>query len=91
MVGRRGELDAVTESLSQHEELAFVAVTTGRIGLIAEALCPDPAALQRYPTRSLGSFDVIHALEPLRWRRRSRRPRPGPAAPDTRKALSPSG
>ncbi|MFJ9366051.1 Lrp/AsnC family transcriptional regulator [Nocardia sp. NPDC101769] len=58
-----GQLDAVAESLSQHEELAFVAATTGRTNLIAEALCPDPAALHRYLTRRLGSFDAIHALE----------------------------
>ncbi|MFE3101619.1 Lrp/AsnC family transcriptional regulator [Nocardia tengchongensis] len=58
-----GQLDTVAEALSGHEELAFVAATTGRTNLIAEALCPDPAALHRYLTHRLGSFDAIHALE----------------------------
>ncbi|MFE3192357.1 Lrp/AsnC family transcriptional regulator [Nocardia sp. NPDC059240] len=58
-----GQLDAVAESLSRHNELAFVAATTGRTNLIAEALCPDPAALHRYLIDRIGSFDAIHTLE----------------------------
>ncbi|MGW4244297.1 Lrp/AsnC family transcriptional regulator [Nocardia sp. NPDC004722] len=58
-----GQLDAVAESLSHHEELAFVAATTGRTNLVAEALCPDPAALHRYLIDRIGSFDAIHTLE----------------------------
>ncbi|GAB2508112.1 Lrp/AsnC family transcriptional regulator [Nocardia heshunensis] len=58
-----GQLDAVAESLSRHDELAFVAATTGHTNLIAEALCPDPAALHRYLIDRVGSFDAIHTLE----------------------------
>lgn len=58
-----GQLDTVAKSLARHPELAFVAATTGRTNLIAEALCPDPAALHRYLTERLGEFDAIHTLE----------------------------
>ncbi|GAU67895.1 putative AsnC family transcriptional regulator [Streptomyces sp. NBRC 110611] len=56
-------LERVATSLARHDELAFVAATTGRTNVVAHALCPDPAALHHYLTRRLGSHDAIHALE----------------------------
>ncbi|MET9485481.1 AsnC family transcriptional regulator [Nocardia sp. NPDC006630] len=58
-----GKLDGVAEALARHEELAFVAATTGSTNLIAEALCPDPASLHTYLTKKLGAFDAIRTLE----------------------------
>ncbi|MCX4096452.1 Lrp/AsnC family transcriptional regulator [Nocardia sp. alder85J] len=58
-----GRLDEVGHTLSQHPELAFVAATTGRTNLVAEALCPDPAALHTYLTQRLGALDAVHTLE----------------------------
>ncbi|MFB7722873.1 Lrp/AsnC family transcriptional regulator [Nocardia sp. NPDC056100] len=57
------QLDRVAKALAQHEELAFLAATTGKSNLIAEALCPDPASLHTYLTQRLGAFDAIHTLE----------------------------
>ncbi|GAA0603857.1 AsnC family transcriptional regulator [Kutzneria viridogrisea] len=56
-------LDVVASTLAQHEELAFVAATTGPTNLVAHALCRDPAALHHYLTRRLGSLDGIQTLE----------------------------
>jgi DNA-binding Lrp family transcriptional regulator len=56
-------LDTVAKALSQHEELAFVAATTGPANLVAHALCPDPAALHQYLTHRLGALDSIRGLE----------------------------
>ncbi len=58
-----GRLDEVAESLSMHPELAFVAATTGRTNLVAEALCPDPSALHAYLNGKLGRFEAIQTLE----------------------------
>ncbi|WP_036496456.1 Lrp/AsnC family transcriptional regulator [Nocardia sp. BMG111209] len=58
-----GRLDEVGHTLSQHPELAFVAATTGRTNLVAEALCSDPAELHTYLTHRLGALDAIHTLE----------------------------
>ncbi|MEV6069329.1 AsnC family transcriptional regulator [Nocardia sp. NPDC052001] len=58
-----GQLDRVAKALAQHAELAFLAATTGKSNLIAEALCPDPASLHTYLTQRLGAFDAIHTLE----------------------------
>lgn len=56
-------LDQVARVLAQHEELAFVAATTGRTNLVAQALCTDPAALHHYLVHRLGSIEAIHSLE----------------------------
>ncbi|MFI0218543.1 Lrp/AsnC family transcriptional regulator [Streptomyces lydicus] len=56
-------LDRVATALARHDELAFVAATTGRTNVVAHALCPDPAALHRYLTRRLGGLRAIHTLE----------------------------
>jgi len=56
-------LDTVARTLAVHDELAFVAATTGPTNLVAQALCPDPAALHDYLTRRLGSLDAIRAVE----------------------------
>ncbi|WP_030415944.1 Lrp/AsnC family transcriptional regulator [Streptomyces sp. NRRL S-1448] len=56
-------LEQVATALARHEELAFVAATTGRTNVVAHALCPDPAALHHYLTHRLGGQRAIHALE----------------------------
>ncbi|MET8956887.1 AsnC family transcriptional regulator [Streptomyces sp. NPDC004533] len=56
-------LDEVAHTLAGHPELAFVAATTGPTNLVAQALCPDPAALHAYLTRRLGALDGIRSLE----------------------------
>ncbi|KZB79771.1 Lrp/AsnC family transcriptional regulator [Amycolatopsis regifaucium] len=56
------DLDEVATTLAAHEELAVVAATTGPTNLIAQALCPDPAALHRYLTRRLGAQRAIRTL-----------------------------
>ncbi|MCT9084782.1 Lrp/AsnC family transcriptional regulator [Streptomyces fulvoviolaceus] len=56
-------LEDVATALSGHDELAFVAATTGPTNLVAQALCRDPADLHRYLTRRLGTLDAIRTLE----------------------------
>ncbi|MGW1375742.1 Lrp/AsnC family transcriptional regulator [Streptomyces sp. NPDC002446] len=56
-------LDEVATALARHDELAFVAATTGRTNVVAHALCPGPAALHHYLTRRLGGHRAIHTLE----------------------------
>ncbi|MEU5597681.1 AsnC family transcriptional regulator [Streptomyces sp. NPDC020298] len=60
---RPADLEAVAEELAAHDELAFVAATTGPTNLVAQALCRDPADLHRYLTRRLGALRQIRALE----------------------------
>ncbi|WP_329259933.1 Lrp/AsnC family transcriptional regulator [Streptomyces sp. NBC_01478] len=60
---RPAELDRVATALSGHDELAFVAATTGPTNLVAQALCRDPADLHRYLTRRLGTLTAVRALE----------------------------
>ncbi|MCX5062146.1 MULTISPECIES: Lrp/AsnC family transcriptional regulator [unclassified Streptomyces] len=56
-------LEHVATTLAGHDELAFVAATTGPANLVAQALCRDPKDLHHYLTRRLGSLDAIHTLE----------------------------
>ncbi|WP_112238119.1 Lrp/AsnC family transcriptional regulator [Kribbella monticola] len=56
-------LDAVATALAQHDELAFVAATTGQTNLVGLALVPDPAALHEYLVRRLPAYESIRALE----------------------------
>ncbi|MCD9873106.1 Lrp/AsnC family transcriptional regulator [Streptomyces guryensis] len=56
-------LDRVATTLAGHDELAFVAATTGATNLVAQALCRDPADLHRYLVHRVGSLDAIHTLE----------------------------
>jgi DNA-binding Lrp family transcriptional regulator len=60
---RPAELDRVATALSGHDELAFVAATTGPTNLVAQALCRDPADLHRYLTRRLGTLTAVRTLE----------------------------
>ncbi|MGJ5752625.1 DNA-binding Lrp family transcriptional regulator [Streptomyces puniciscabiei] len=60
---RPADLEQVALALAGHDELAFVAATTGRTNLVAQALCRDPADLHRYLTRRLGALREIDALE----------------------------
>ncbi|GGZ88374.1 Lrp/AsnC family transcriptional regulator [Streptomyces echinoruber] len=62
-------LENVATTLAGHDELAYVAATTGRTNLVAQALCRDPADLHHYLTRRLGSLDAVHTLEttPVLW------------------------
>ncbi|MFD5540419.1 Lrp/AsnC family transcriptional regulator [Streptomyces sp. NPDC127079] len=56
-------LENVATTLAGHDELAYVAATTGPTNLVAQALCRDPADLHHYLARRLGSLGVIHTLE----------------------------
>jgi DNA-binding Lrp family transcriptional regulator len=56
-------LDEVATTLAGHEELPFVAATTGPTNLVAHALSPDPAGLHHYLTGRLGTLDAIRTLE----------------------------
>jgi DNA-binding Lrp family transcriptional regulator len=56
-------LDETAIALAEHPELAFVVATTGTSNLVAQAMCPDTAALHHYLTRRLGTFDAIRTME----------------------------
>ncbi|MGZ0153238.1 Lrp/AsnC family transcriptional regulator [Kribbella sp. WER1] len=56
-------LDAVGRALAEHEELAFVAATTGRTNLVTQAICTGPDALHEYLTGRLGAIEHITAIE----------------------------
>jgi DNA-binding Lrp family transcriptional regulator len=56
-------VDTVARAVAEHDELAFVAATTGRTNLVAHALCASPDALHTYRTERLGSIEPITALE----------------------------
>ncbi|MGW0535285.1 Lrp/AsnC family transcriptional regulator [Streptomyces sp. NPDC003032] len=56
-------LEHVATTLASHDELAFVAATTGPTNLVAQALCSDPSDLHRYLARRLGSLDAVQTLE----------------------------
>lgn len=60
---RPAQLENVATTLASHDELAYVAATTGRTNLVAQALCRDPADLHHYLVRRLGSLDAVHTLE----------------------------
>ncbi|MFD5796057.1 Lrp/AsnC family transcriptional regulator [Streptomyces diastatochromogenes] len=60
---RPSDLEEVALALAGHDELAFVAATTGPTNLVAQALCRDPADLHRYLTRRLGALRAIRTLE----------------------------
>lgn len=56
-------LERVATALSGHDELAFVAATTGPTDLVAQSLCRDPADPHRCLTRRLGSLAEIRPWE----------------------------
>jgi DNA-binding Lrp family transcriptional regulator len=58
-----GRLEQVATELASHEELAFVAATTGPTNLVAVALFPDLAQLHQYLTQRLGSIQAIGSIE----------------------------
>ncbi|GHI02411.1 AsnC family transcriptional regulator [Streptomyces cellostaticus] len=60
---RPADLEEVALALAGHDELAFVAATTGPTNLVAQALCRDPADLHRYLTRRLGALRAVRTLE----------------------------
>jgi DNA-binding Lrp family transcriptional regulator len=53
----------VATTLAGHEELAFVAATTGPSNLVANALCSDPDDLHRYLVHRLGALPAIRSIE----------------------------
>ncbi|MGW7261476.1 Lrp/AsnC family transcriptional regulator [Streptomyces sp. NPDC054834] len=83
---RPADLEGVAEELATHDELAFVAATTGPTNLVAQALCRDPADLHRYLTRRLGALRQIRALETSPVLRTLKAGSPAAMSP-----LSPSG
>lgn len=81
-------LDKVATALAEHEELAFVAATTGRTNLAAHALSPGPEALHRYLTHRLAAFPEITALESAPVLRTVKSAAPFLPAPRTRPGVS---
>ena len=80
--------EQVATELASHEELAYVAATTGPTNLAAVALFPDLAQLHHYLTQRLGIIQAIGSIEtssvlepsklaPRSDRRRQQRPSPG--------------
>jgi DNA-binding Lrp family transcriptional regulator len=57
------QLEEVASSLTQHEEVAFVATTTGPTNLVALVLCRKPADLDNYLIKRIGTLDAIRTLE----------------------------
>ncbi|MEV6113201.1 Lrp/AsnC ligand binding domain-containing protein [Streptomyces sp. NPDC052109] len=60
---RPADLERVALAPAAHDEPAFVAATTGRTDLVAQALCRDPAGLHRCLTQRLGALREVDALE----------------------------
>ncbi len=56
-------LDAVGRALAEHDELGFVAATTGRTNLVAQAICASPNALHTYLIERVGAIEHITAIE----------------------------
>lgn len=56
-------LDAIGRALAEHDELGFVAATTGRTNLVTQALCASPDALHTYLTERIGAIEHITAIE----------------------------
>jgi DNA-binding Lrp family transcriptional regulator len=56
-------LDATARALARHPELAVVAASTGPTNLLAQALCPTPAALHRYLVERLATLEHVRTIE----------------------------
>ncbi|MER7272993.1 Lrp/AsnC family transcriptional regulator [Dactylosporangium sp. NPDC000244] len=56
-------LAAVGEELARHEEVVFVAATTGETNLMATVICRDMAQLYTYVTRRIGPLRGVERLE----------------------------
>ncbi|MEV6834806.1 Lrp/AsnC family transcriptional regulator [Streptomyces sp. NPDC051133] len=82
---RPADQEKVARALAGHDELAFVAATTGRTNLVAQALCRDPADLHRYLTRRLGSLREIDTLESSPVLRTLKAASPAMALPSVRR------
>jgi DNA-binding Lrp family transcriptional regulator len=57
------ELHATGTALAAHDEVVFVAATTGVSNLVASVVCRDMAHLYRYVTESLGAQTAVRQLE----------------------------
>ncbi|MEV6253392.1 Lrp/AsnC family transcriptional regulator [Nocardia sp. NPDC051911] len=60
---RPADLDAVGRALATHQEIVFVAATTGPSNVFASIICRDTADLYRYVTERLGALDGITDVE----------------------------
>jgi DNA-binding Lrp family transcriptional regulator len=56
-------LATVGEELARHEEVVFVAATTGEANLMATVICHDMAELYTYITRRIGPLPGVERLE----------------------------
>jgi DNA-binding Lrp family transcriptional regulator len=74
-------LERTALALAEHDELAFVAATTGPTNLVAHALCAGPGELHHYLTRRLGALEDIRTLETAPVLRTLKSAGPLPAAP----------
>ncbi|MCA1702220.1 MAG: Lrp/AsnC ligand binding domain-containing protein, partial [Actinobacteria bacterium] len=57
------QLGEVASALAQHEELAFVATTTGPTNLVALIHCRKPSDLNNYLIKRISTLHAISALE----------------------------
>ncbi|UGT42382.1 Lrp/AsnC family transcriptional regulator [Nocardia yamanashiensis] len=60
---RPAHLEAVGLAVSRHQEVAFVAATTGIANMIVSVECVDIAHLYRYVTDALGPLEGIEDIE----------------------------
>jgi DNA-binding Lrp family transcriptional regulator len=74
-------LERTALALAEHDELAFVAATTGPTNLVAHALCAGPGELHHYLTRRLGALEDIRTLETAPVLRTLKSAGPLPASP----------
>ncbi|MFB9924948.1 Lrp/AsnC family transcriptional regulator [Amycolatopsis halotolerans] len=63
MVVRPSAVVSVAESLAEHDEVQFAAVTTGPTNLVAAIACRNAAHLYEYLTERVGSLDGIRQME----------------------------
>jgi DNA-binding Lrp family transcriptional regulator len=63
MTVNSADLHATGTALARHDEVVFVAATTGVSNLVASVVCRDMAHLYRFVTESLGAQTSVRALE----------------------------
>ncbi|WP_328390751.1 Lrp/AsnC family transcriptional regulator [Nocardia sp. NBC_00416] len=60
---RNSALTAVGQTLAEHPEIQFAAVTTGPTNMLAGVVCRDPHDLYRYSSDRIGPLNAARHLE----------------------------
>lgn len=76
-----GRLDRVGQAMATHDEIPFVAATTGPTNLMASLACPDMGRLHGYLTTRLAALGGVRAVETSPVLRVVKRAGPMPARP----------